>query len=66
MMNAIKLLLQSRKFLMGVAGVLTVVVNDLLDKPISEEQIMGVLILFSSIILGIAYEDGNKTSGCEA
>jgi len=66
MMNAIKLLLQSRKFLMGVAGVLTVVANDLLGKPISEDQIMGVLILFSSIILGIAYEDGNKTSGDKA
>jgi drug/metabolite transporter (DMT)-like permease len=66
MMNAIKLLLQSRKFLMGVAGVLAVVANDLLGKPISEEQILGVLILFSSIILGIAYEDGNKTSGDKA
>jgi len=66
MMNAIKLLLQSRKFLMGVAGVLTVVANDLLGKPISEDQIMGVLILFSSIILGIAYEDGNKTTGGES
>lgn len=66
MMNAIKLLLQSRKFLMGVAGVLAVVANDLLGKPISEEQILGVLILFSSIILGIAYEDGNKTTGGEA
>ena len=50
---------------MGVAGVLTVVANDLLGKPISEDQIMGVLILFSSIILGIAYEDGNKTTGGE-
>jgi len=66
MMNAIKLLLQSRKFLMGVAGVLAVVANDLLGKPISEEQILVVLILFSSIILGIAYEDGNKTSGDKA
>jgi len=66
MMNAIKLLLQSRKFLMRVAGVLAVVANDLLGKPISEEQILGVLILFSSIILGIAYEDGNKTSGDKA
>ena len=66
MMTAIKLLLQSRKFLMGVAGVLAVVANDLLGKPISEEQILGVLILFSSIILGIAYEDGNTTSGGEA
>ena len=66
MMTAIKLLLQSRKFLMGVAGVLAVVANDLLGKPISEEQILGVLILFSSIILGIAYEDGNKTSGDKA
>lgn len=51
---------------MGVAGVLAVVANDLLGKPISEEQILGVLILFSSIILGIAYEDGNKTSGDKA
>ena len=66
MMTAIKLLLQSRKFLMGVAGVLAVVANDLLGKPISEEQILGVLILLSSIILGIAYEDGNKNSGGEA
>jgi len=58
-MEKIKFLIGSRKFWAALVGMIMVFVNHYLpDFPIPEEQVMGIVWLLVSYILGTALEDG--------
>lgn len=57
MLNAIGNLFKSRKFVLGLAGALSVIANEIFGRPISETEIVAVLGVLATIIWGIAKED---------
>lgn len=58
-MEKFKLLLGSRKFWAALVGIVMVVVKVYVpDFPISEDQILGLVLVIVSYILGTALEDG--------
>ena len=58
-MDKFKLLLQSRKFWASVVGLVMVFVSHYVpDFPIPEDQILGLVLVIVSYILGTALEDG--------
>ena len=58
-MDKFKQLLGSRKFWATLIGlIMTVVLTYVPDFPIPEEQILGIVILVVSYVLGTAIEDG--------
>ena len=58
-MEKIKYLLSSRKFWAAVVGVVMVIVTHFVpDFPIPEDQVLSLVLLIVSYILGTALEDG--------
>jgi hypothetical protein len=52
--------LSSRKFLVTVAGVITVVANDYFNLGLEKETVVSVVTLVASYIVGQGYVDGKK------
>jgi hypothetical protein len=52
--------LASRKFIVTVAGVITVVANDYFQLGLEKETVVSVVSLIASYILGQGYVDGKK------
>lgn len=61
-MDTIKTLLRSRKFVLALAGALTVILNQVFKWELSQEQVYQILGLLVTVIVGIAYEDGQAKS----
>ena len=58
-MDKFKQLLGSRKFWAALVGIVMVVVQHFVpDFPIPEDQVLGLVLLIVSYILGTALEDG--------
>ena len=58
-MDKFKQLLASRKFWASVVGLIMVLVGYFVpDFPISEDQILNIVLLLVSYIIGTALEDG--------
>jgi hypothetical protein len=58
-MDKFKMLLQSRKFWAALVGLVMVFVGHYVpDFPIPEDQILGLVLVIVSYILGTALEDG--------
>ena len=58
-MDKFKVLLGSRKFWATLIGlIMTVVLAYVPDFPIPEDQILGIVLLIVSYVLGTALEDG--------
>jgi len=61
-MSKFKLLLGSRKFWAAVVGLVMVFVGHYVpDFPIPEDQILGLVLVIVSYILGTALEDGLRS-----
>ena len=58
-MDKLKLLLGSRKFWAAVVGLLLMIIKLFApDFPLSEEQVLPIVLILASYILGTALEDG--------
>lgn len=62
-MNKFKILLGSRKFWAALVGLIMVFVAHYVpDFPISEDQVLALVLVIVSYILGTALEDGLRSS----
>lgn len=52
--------LGSRKFLVTVAGVITVVANNYFDLKLSNDSVLGVVTVIVAYVLGQSHVDGKK------
>mgnify|MGYP003574951573 CR=1 FL=1 len=52
--------LKSRKFLTTVAGVITVIANDMFDLGLDGETILALVTLVAGYVVGQGYVDGKK------
>jgi hypothetical protein len=52
--------LKSRKFLTTVAGIITVIANDLFDLGLDGDTILALVTLVAGYVLGEGYVDGKK------
>lgn len=59
-MGKLKAKLGSRKFLVTLAGVITVIANDYFDLGLNNESVFAVVSICASYILGQGYVDGKK------
>lgn len=57
-MNKLKETLSSRKFLVTLAGVITVVGNNYFGLHLSNETVLGIASMVSAYVFGQAYVDG--------
>ena len=63
-MSKFKLLLSSRKFWAALVGLVMLIVTHYVpDFPLPEEQVLGIVWLIVSYILGVALEDGLSRRG---
>lgn len=58
----IKRLMSSRKVVLALAGLALPILNGKLGLNLTEDQIADGMLLIGSVIIGIAYEDGQKKS----
>lgn len=59
-MNTLKEKLGSRKFLLTVAGVITVVANNYFNLHLSDDTVFGIVTMVASYVLGQGYVDSKK------
>lgn len=52
--------LGSRKFLVTLAGVLTVIANDYFDLGLDKDTVFGVVSMVAAYVLGQGYVDAKK------
>jgi hypothetical protein len=63
-MDKLKLLLKSRKFWAALMGVVMVIVRGLAPNfPISDEQMIGIVVVLVGYIIGTGLEDGLAKRG---
>lgn len=55
--------LGSRKFLVTLAGVITVVANNYFDLKLSNESVLGIVSMIAAYVLGQAHVDAKKGEG---
>jgi hypothetical protein len=53
--------LGSRKFLVTVAGVITVVANNYFDLKLSNDSVLGIVTMIAAYVLGQAHVDAKKS-----
>ncbi|WP_419955950.1 hypothetical protein ACN6MT_11415 [Neobacillus niacini] len=59
-MDKLKAKLSSRKFLVTLAGVITVIANDYFQLGLNGETVFAVVSMVASYVLGQGYVDGKK------
>lgn len=59
-MKKLKETLSSRKFLITVAGVITVIANDYFNLGLNGESVFAVVSMVASYVIGQGYVDGQK------
>jgi hypothetical protein len=52
--------LSSRKFLVTVAGVITVIANDYFDLGLNGDSVFAIVSMVAAYILGEGYADGKR------
>jgi len=52
--------LSSRKFLVTVAGIITVIGNDYFELGLSKESVFSVVSVIAAYVLGEGYADGKR------
>lgn len=52
--------LSSRKFLVTLAGVITVILNDYFDFGLNEDSVFALVSMVAAYVLGQGYVDGKK------
>lgn len=61
MENKFTLLLHSRKFWAALAGLLVVILREFVaDFPVDDEQLIALIVVIASYILGTAIEDAGR------
>jgi len=61
MENKLTLLLRSRKFWAALAGLLVVILREFVpDFPVDDEQLIALVVVIASYILGTAIEDSGR------
>lgn len=59
-MKKIKETLSSRKFIVTLAGVITVIANDYFQLGLNQETVLSVVSMVVGYVLGQGYVDGKK------
>jgi hypothetical protein len=57
--------LTSRKFLVTLAGVLTVIANDYFGLGLKGDSVFALVSMISAYVLGQSYADSKKSKGSE-
>jgi hypothetical protein len=52
--------LTSRKFLVTIAGVITVIANNYFDLKLSEDSVFGIVSMVAAYVLGQSHVDAKK------
>lgn len=52
--------LGSRKFLVTVAGIITVIANDYFELGLEGESVLGIVTIIAGYVLGQGYVDGKN------